>query len=140
MTWKELLIMPFVLVALAFLVAVGSLAWRIGDTWEPRNTDILITGLVTSCAGGMVVIGLVIGMAVGIPFMIRMLQESRSLRYDDYPPLRAPARTIDGVWKELPGDATPLLPMIQQQAPTQQMPTMNVSLDALDNDDTFGKW
>jgi hypothetical protein len=140
MTWRELLALPFVLVALAVLVAVGSLAWRVGDTWEPRNTDILITGLVTSCAGGMVVIGMILGMAVGIPFMIRMLQESRSTRYDDYSSMRAPTRTIDGTWKELPGDAQPLLPMIQQQAPTQQMPMMNVSLDAIDNDDTFGSW
>lgn len=140
MTWRELLALPFVLVALAFLVAVGSLAWRIGDTWEPRNTDILITGLVTSCAGGMVVIGMVIGLAVGIPFMIRMLQESR-IPQDYYPPMRAPARTIEGNWKELPGDATPLLPMVQQPTgPTQPPPTMSISLDAIDDDDNFGEW
>lgn len=141
MTWRELLALPFVLVALAFLVAVGALAWRIGDTWEPRNTDILITGLVTSCAGGMVVIGMVLGVVVGIPFMIRMLRES-----EPRAPLMQP-RTIEGSWKELPGDATPL-PMLPLSHTAQSPmsgaqpypPAMSVSLDAIDDNDAFGEW
>lgn len=141
MTWKELLALPFVVVALAFLVAVGALAWKVGDTWEPRNTDILITGLVTACAGGMVVIGVVVGLVVGLPFMVRMLRETSG----SYAPMERWPQTIDGRFRQLPHDALPLLPMQENAYPPTQPtqpypPTMGVSLDAIDNDDAFGEW
>lgn len=44
-----------------------------------------------------------LGVIVGIPFMLRMLRERDAMR-QEWPP--APA--IDGQWRQLPGDATPL--------------------------------
>jgi MFS superfamily sulfate permease-like transporter len=151
MTWKEILAIPVALVGLAFLLGVGALAWNIGDTWQARNTDILITGLVTACGGGMVIMGVLLGVVIGVPFMLRMMRESATMRPDYWPP----AQTIDGQWRQLPGDAQPLLTMQQQpqQFPVQgqqaqpfpvqgqQAPMMmGVSLDALDNDSNFGEW
>lgn len=56
MTWREILALPVAIV----LLGVGALSWKVGDTWEPRNTDILITGLVTACGGGMVIMGVLL--------------------------------------------------------------------------------
>lgn len=148
MTWREILALPVAIVALAFLVGVGALAWNIGATWQPRNTDILITGLVTACGGGMVIMGVLLGVVIGVPFMLRMLRERDAMRQEYWPP--APA--IDGQWRQLPSDATPLLTM-QGQPPMQQLgmqqgqpfpmqgqPMMGVSLDAIDSDENFGEW
>ncbi len=153
MTWREILALPVALVGLAFLLGVGALAWNVGETWQPRNTDILITGIVTACGGGMVIMGVMLGVVIGVPFMLRMMRESAAVRSDYWPP----APTIDGQWRQLPSDATPLLPM-QGQPPMQQQigmqqgqsfgqpmqqqypPVMGVSLDAIDNDDNFGEW
>lgn len=151
MTWREILAIPVALVGLAFLLGVGALAWNIGGTWEARNTDILITGIVTACAGGMVIMGVMLGVVIGVPFMVRMMRESASVRPDYWPPVS----TIDGQWRQLPGDAQPLLTMQQQaqqfpiqgqqaqQFPVQGQyppPIMGISLDAIDNDSNFGEW
>lgn len=150
MTWREILALPVAIVALAFLVGVGALAWNVGETWQPRNTDILITGIVTACAGGMVIMGVMLGVVIGVPFMVRMMREtSMNINYGP------PAPTIDGQWRQLPSDATPLLTM-QGQPPMQQLgmqqgqpfpmqgqpmqPMMGVSLDAIDSDENFGEW
>lgn len=126
MTWREILALPVALVGLAFLMGVGMLSWQIGGTWSERNTDTLIVGLVATCAGGTVVIGVVLGIIVGIPFMLRMLRESESrvgepeIYYG--PSALRRSSTIDGSWHELPGDATPLMlsaPQNQQFAPQQ---------------------
>ncbi len=151
MTWREILALPVAIVALAFLVGVGALAWNVGETWQPRNTDILITGLVTACGGGMVIMGVLLGVVIGVPFMVRMLRETSAMSINYGPP----APTIDGQWRQLPSDATPLLTM-QGQQPMQQLgmqqgqpfpmqgqpmqPMMGVSLDAIDSDENFGEW
>ena len=139
MTWREILAIPVALIGLAFLLGVGALAWNVGETWQPRNTDILITGIVTACGGGMVIMGVLLGVVIGVPFMLRMMRESAAVRPDYWPP----APTIDGQWRQLPGDAQPLLTMQGQPFPmTGQYPPpmMGVSLDAIDNDSNFGEW
>ena len=152
MTWREILAIPVALVGLAFLLGVGALAWNIGGTWEARNTDILITGIVTACAGGMVIMGVMLGVVIGVPFMVRMLRETSAMNINYGPP----APTIDGQWRQLPSDATPLLTMQGNAYPPQQLgmqqgqpfpmqgqpmqPMMGVSLDAIDSDENFGEW
>lgn len=156
MTWREILAIPVALIGLAFLLGVGALAWNVGETWQPRNTDILITGIVTACGGGMVIMGVLLGVVIGVPFMLRMMRESAAVRPDYWPP----APTIDGQWRQLPGDAQPLQPLLTMQGQPQQPgqigiqqqgqpfpmtgqyppPMMGVSLDAIDNDSNFGEW
>lgn len=131
MTWREILALPVVIVALTFLTGVGSLAWNVGKTWQPRNTDTLITGLVAACGGGMVVAGVLLGVVIGVPVMLRIMRESAAVRQDYLPR----AQAVDGQWRQLPGDATPLPP-----PPQPVQPPMSVSLDAIDNDENFGEW
>ena len=77
MNWKTLVaviaISPFV----ALLGGVGVLAYNVSQTWDARNTDALISGLVASCGiGGIVVAGLLAAI-VGIPMAMRLMDKWR---------------------------------------------------------------
>jgi len=56
---------------LAMFLGVGVLAMRIGDTWDQRNTDALVTAVASICAGGSVVIGVLLALIVGVPLALR---------------------------------------------------------------------
>lgn len=162
MSWKELIAMPFALASTAAVVGIGALAWSIGQTWEPRNTDSLIVGLSGACIAGGVVVAGILGVMIGVPLFIRMLANMpRRDDDDDFEPGawgappprmlgRGRGRTIDGDWDRLPGDARPLLPDYGGAMPPQYgQPGAGygapygggyngVSLDGLDGDNRFG--
>jgi hypothetical protein len=75
MNWKTILAViaaaPFVVV----LLAVGVAAYNVSQTWDARNTDALISGLVASCGmGGIVIAGLLTAI-IGIPFAMRLMDK-----------------------------------------------------------------
>ncbi len=111
MSWKGFVSGVAALPVLALFGGVGLLAWRIGDSWDARATDTLISGLTASCAGGAVVLALLLGLIVGIPLLIRLQASQPPPRgWGDAPSYRA-----------LPGPGAswasgpPMLPDKQQQ-------------------------
>lgn len=77
MNWKTIFAViaavPFVVVFLA----AGVAAYNVSQTWDARNTDALISGLVASCGmGGIVIAGLLAGI-IGIPFAMRLMDRWR---------------------------------------------------------------
>jgi hypothetical protein len=77
MNWKIIVTViaasPFV----ALLGGVGVLAYNVSQTWDARNTDALISGLVASCGiGGIVMAGLLTAI-VGIPMAMRLMDKWR---------------------------------------------------------------
>lgn len=75
---------------MALFVGAGALAWRIGDTWDQRNTDSMVTAMASICAGGAIVIGVMLALIVGVPLALRTYsqggQAQRSWQqYDRYP-------------------------------------------------------
>ena len=158
MTWKEFLAIPIVIAGTAAVAGFGLLAMSIGRTWEPRNTDSLIVGFSGACIAGGVVVAGILGVLIGVPFFIRMIQA---------PPARQPAddwgdpeprmlarmgrrdRMIDGDWDRLPGDAYLLqLPEQSSAGYTGPYPPLpppwqqgggysGVQLDGIDGDNRF---
>lgn len=56
---------------LALFGGAGVLAWRIGQTWDQRNTDALVAAAASICAGGAIVVGLLLALIVGVPLALR---------------------------------------------------------------------
>lgn len=152
MGWRELLALPFVVMACAVFLGVGVLAWKVGGTWDQRNTDMLITGLITVCMGGTMLTGGIVALIVGMPFALRIMRERRETEMLD---ARMPSAwgnprqmPIDAPFRVLPDDARPLLPGPGAQPPTQYgnpygagfgMGMMGaVPFDGLDDDSMFG--
>lgn len=110
MKWQILVVGLVALPVLALFGGIGFLAYQIGQTWDARSTDSLIAGLVATCGGGVVVIGILLALIVGIPFAIRMFGEAgySQRAWRDLPPpalLPFPDRTqrpIDTTWQSLP--------------------------------------
>lgn len=63
---------PFLIV----FVGIGVLALNISATWDARNTDALISGLVASCGMGGVIMGGLLALLIGVPLAIRILRET----------------------------------------------------------------
>ena len=83
---------------MALFVGAGALAWRIGDTWDQRNTDSMVTAMASICAGGAIVIGVMLALIVGVPLALRTYsqggQAHRSWQqYDRYPQYLPPQPT-----------------------------------------------
>lgn len=70
-----ILVMLIVAPVLALFGGAGILAWQIGETWTEATTAALVTGLVTVCGGGAVVMALILSMIVGIPMATRFFAE-----------------------------------------------------------------
>ncbi len=85
--WKLLVTIVALAPFVALLGGVGFLFYQIGQHWDARSTDSLIAGLVATCGGGAVVIGVLLAIIIGVPFAIRMLRE---------------AGHADRVWRQLP--------------------------------------
>jgi hypothetical protein len=62
------------------LFGIGILAMNIGQTWDARNTDALVTGMVAMCAGSAGIVGLVLALVVGVPLGLRAYESSRAQR------------------------------------------------------------
>lgn len=96
MNWKSLLTLVLLVPVLAIFAGIGFLAYQIGQSWDARSTDALISGLVATCGGGAVVMGTLLAILIGIPIAIRMFNEAgRARQHWEAPPPRQ--------WRELPG-------------------------------------
>lgn len=113
MKWQTIVVGLIALPVLALFGGLGFLAYQIGQTWDARSTDSLIAGLVATCGGGVVVIGILLALIIGIPFAIRMFGEAgySQRAWRELPPssplsaLPFPDRTqraIDTTWQALP--------------------------------------
>lgn len=118
MKWQTIVVGLVALPVLALFGGLGFLAYQIGQTWDARSTDALIVGLVATCGGGMVVMGMLLALIVGIPFAIRMFGEAgysqRAWRDLTTPPtlpsLPWPERSqsdVDTTWQTFPAPSTP---------------------------------
>lgn len=74
--WKMLVTVVTLAPFLALFIGMGFLFYHIGATWDARSTDSLIAGLVATCGGGTVVIGVLLAIIIGVPFAIRILREA----------------------------------------------------------------
>ncbi len=113
--WKTLIAGLVAIPVLALFGGLGFLAYTIGQYWDARSTDSLITGLVAACGGGAVVIGLLLALLVGVPLALRSYSEAGRVRreWHELPPPGYGRNAIDGQWQRLP----PALPSQPNQAP-----------------------
>lgn len=123
--WKTLVTIVALAPFVALLGGIGFLFYQIGQSWDSRSTDSLIAGLVATCGGGAVVIGVLLAIIIGIPFAIRMLRE---------------AGESERVWRQLPrASLYPLLPAARHHRSSwaQEPPFLEAkqgSWQRLDND------
>src|SRR5436189_342286 len=103
--WKTIVTLVVIMPFVALLGGVGILCYQIGQQWDSRSTDSLIAGLVATCGGGMVIIGVLLAIIIGVPFAIRMFREaghsnSGWSQLPPYPP-SLPSSTRPG-WMQQP--------------------------------------
>ena len=102
--WKTLVTIVVLAPFVALLGGMGFLFYQIGQRWDARSTDSLIAGLVATCGGGTVVIGVLLAIIIGVPFAIRMLRE---------------AGQSERAWRQFPPEPMrPLLPAPRSQRPS----------------------
>lgn len=104
--WKTMVAVVVLAPFVALLGGMGVLFYQIGQHWDARSTDSLIAGLVATCGGGAVVIGVLLAIIIGVPFAIRMLREAGQADQmwhsrSPYPPL-PPAGSRPPAWLEQP--------------------------------------
>jgi len=121
--WKTLIAALVAIPVLALFGGIGFLAYTIGQHWDARSTDSLITGLVAACGGGAVVIGLLLALIVGVPLALRSYSEAGRARreWHELPPPsygHDERNAIAAAWQRLP----PALPGPSNQAPAPASP------------------
>lgn len=158
MSWREMLAAPVAVGVVAMLGGVGVLAYRIGGTWDQRNTDMLTSGAVLICLAGVMLFFGIVGILIGVPVFLRVMDsrndarnmamdariasaafnEQRRLERMDERWARG-RQPIEAPYNVLPQDARPLLPA--PGAPNQfgAMPGGfgGVPFDGLDDDPKF---
>lgn len=72
MDWKMLLTMTLIAPTLAFFGGVGVLFWHVGETWDARNTDSIIVGMVAVCGTGGILVALMLAAIIAIPLARRI--------------------------------------------------------------------
>lgn len=99
---------------LALFVGIGLLAIRIGDHWDERNTDVLISNVTMICGIGGLAISLAFAAFVGLVFYARW---QRDKHWDEPPGWRqSPSRRLPSLgaqqqpWMDIP----PQLPDMQE--------------------------
>lgn len=110
---KKIFALVIVVPILALFGGIGVLAYHIAGTWDERNTDVLITGIITACGIGGLVIALALAAFVGLIFYARW-QQDRSWGMGPgwrSSPKVLPAPDRQGPWLDMP----PALP--EPQAP-----------------------
>lgn len=85
---------------IALFGGIGVLAWRIGETWDQRNTDALVTALAAICAGGTIIVGLLLALIVGVPLALKTYESGAHAR-------RAWPAETPAQWRQLPGSQPP---------------------------------
>jgi len=71
---------------LALFVGIGVLAFRIGDSWDERNTDVFISNMTMICGIGGLALALALAAFVGLVFYARWQRD----KHWDEPPLWRP--------------------------------------------------
>lgn len=107
MNWKILVTIVALAPFLALFIGVGILFHHIGRTWDAHTTESLIMGLVATCGGGVVIIGVLLAIIIGVPFAIRLLRE---------------ASQAEGAWRPLPPYHTLPAPHMRQPMWAQRPP------------------
>ena len=115
MNWKTILVGLIAIPVLALFGGIGFLTYTIGQHWDARSTDSLITGLVATCGGGAVVIGVLLALIVGVPLALRSYGEAGRARreWQEAPYIeRSPygRNAIDTEWQRLPTALPPQAP------------------------------
>ena len=102
--WKTLMTGLLAIPVLALFGGIGFLAYTIGQHWDARSTDSLITGLVVTCGGGAVIIGMLLALIVGVPLALRSYSEAGRTRreWNEWPPPRYERDAIDAEWQRPP--------------------------------------
>jgi MFS family permease len=77
MNWKMLVAVVALAPFVALLGGLGVAAYNVSQTWDSRNTDALISGLVASCGMGGIVIAGLLAAVIGIPFAMRLMDRWR---------------------------------------------------------------
>ena len=107
--WKTMMAALVAIPVLALFGGFGFLAYTIGQHWDARSTDSLITGLVATCGGGAVIIGVLLALIVGVPLALRSYSEAGQARRA-WPELPPPnyghdpyaRNAIEAEWQRLP--------------------------------------
>lgn len=112
---KKIFALVIVTPILALFGGIGVLAFHVADSWDERNTDVLISNVTVACGIGGLVLALVLSAFVGLVFYARWQRD----RHWDEPPgwrisqgrLPAPRPPYQlPVWM----DGPPPLPEIQE--------------------------
>jgi len=72
---------------LALFVGIGVLAFRIGDSWDERNTDVFISNMTMICGIGGLALALALAAFVGLVFYARWQRD----KHWDEPPMWRPS-------------------------------------------------
>ena len=93
-TVRDIIALIVAVPLLALFLGVGFLAYSVGSTWTPADTQALITAVATICAGGMVIIGMLLAIIIGIPFAIRTYGES-GRAHREWKPMMEPPQVVN---------------------------------------------
>ena len=80
MKWQTIVSLLVAVPVLALFGGVGFLAYQVGQTWDARSTDSLVAGLVATCGGGAVIIGVLLALIVGVPLALRAYERGGQAR------------------------------------------------------------
>jgi hypothetical protein len=98
---------------LALFAGIGVLAFRIGDKWDERNTDVLISNVTMICGIGGLAIAVALAAFVGLVFYARWQRD----KHWDEPPMwrHGPSRRLPSSLPHQPPwmDMPPALPDMQ---------------------------
>ncbi|MBV7326715.1 hypothetical protein KFU94_00355 [Chloroflexi bacterium TSY] len=72
---KKIFAMIVAAPVLALFAGAGVLAWNISRTWDARNTDALISGMIAACSMGGIVVAGILAAIVGIPLAMRLIDQ-----------------------------------------------------------------
>ena len=130
MNWKSIVALMVAAPILALFGGAGLLAWQVGATWTEATTASLITGMVTVCGGGAVVVALILSLIVGIPMATRYFAEqgvARKAWGDGHAPQPQPPMYV---YPTEHGARYPALPALRQQPGWREAQPPAVQVDA----------
>lgn len=103
MRWQTILALLVAVPVLALFGGIGFLAWQVGQTWDARSTDSLISGLVVSCSTGGIFMAILLSLIVGIPLALRAYERGGIARQSWHEPqYRALPPASPRAWTEYP--------------------------------------
>jgi len=94
MTWKGFAAAVLLAPVLALFAGVGALSWQIGQAWDVRATESLISAGAMVCLGSVALIGLSVAVPFAVLFAVRGFQGRQDQREIDLP--RTQYRALPG--------------------------------------------